>query len=372
MDYDFSELQKKTHFDAVELEAFHEQYRSLSTTEAEEGGINRETFERCLGPLGLEKNLITDRIFAFFDANGDGIIDFEELACGLSILCKGNLDERIKHAFKGYDLNNDGLISRSELHEMFRAYFHLSMELVRDVVKTMEEGMLESFDDDASKPVSAAFAAPIPPGGSTDEDDENGQGESSKGRVDLKTSAEGDIVGSSFGGSRKAKEPAGSASAGNTGSLSNRPRRSSSASLNSPSTSLATRTLRQRPNLPTTLRIDPLSTPEVPLTTSPTAVLAQSLPPPTPLTTISPFSASAPWSASGTPGPGLTSSTTSDYHYPVMEAMSQDAIEEMVDRTFEMAGIPKEREGMTEEEFAKVVEKDSNLLAWFEALGSVF
>ncbi len=50
--------------DEVELEALFEQFKSLSTTK---NGIDKETFERCLGPLGVETNLITDRIFKFFD-----------------------------------------------------------------------------------------------------------------------------------------------------------------------------------------------------------------------------------------------------------------------------------------------------------------
>jgi hypothetical protein len=54
-----------------------------------------------------------------------------------------------------------------------------------------------------------------------------------------------------------------------------------------------------------------------------------------------------------------------------MEAMSQGAIEEMVDRTFESAGISGGA-GLTFEDFKRVVEGDSNMLAWFEALGSVF
>ena len=58
-------------------------------------------------------------------------------------------------------------------------------------------------------------------------------------------------------------------------------------------------------------------------------------------------------------------------HWPVMEAMSQDAIEEMVSKTFDSAGIPGE-DRLSFEDFKKVVESDSNMLAWFEALGSVF
>ena len=93
----------------------------------------------CLGPLGLESNLVTERIFNFFDQDGDGIIDFNELVSGLSVLCKGTLEEKIEYAFRGYDLDNTGFISREELHSMFKAYFNLSMELVRDVVRALDE-----------------------------------------------------------------------------------------------------------------------------------------------------------------------------------------------------------------------------------------
>lgn len=82
--------------DQIELEALYEQFKTLSTVDTEEGGIDRETFEQCLGPLGLEKNLITERIFTFFDQDNDGIISFPEIVHGLSILCKGNLDEKIE------------------------------------------------------------------------------------------------------------------------------------------------------------------------------------------------------------------------------------------------------------------------------------
>lgn len=161
-DHLLQELLQKTHFDNVELDAMYSQYLSLSTLDQDGGGITRLTFEQALGPLGLEKNLITDRIFRFFDQDNDSIINFKEMACGLSVLCKGNFDEKIDFAFQGYDIDEDGYISREELHEMFKAYFYLSMELIRDVVKTMENDLISNFEYQPGMPISSTFTAPIP------------------------------------------------------------------------------------------------------------------------------------------------------------------------------------------------------------------
>jgi len=152
-------LQENTHFDQVELEALYDQYKSLATVEQ---GINQKTFDRCLGPLGFCKNLVTERIFKFFDRDEDGIINFVDLASGLSVLCKGTQEEKIIYAFKGYDLNNSGYLSRDELRSMFKAYFLLSMELVRDLVKALEEELMANFNDAGDRPVSSVFTAPIP------------------------------------------------------------------------------------------------------------------------------------------------------------------------------------------------------------------
>jgi hypothetical protein len=57
--------------------------------------------------------------------------------------------------------------------------------------------------------------------------------------------------------------------------------------------------------------------------------------------------------------------------FPIMETMSQGAINEMVDKTFK--SIQTEREGYINfEEFKECVQTDSSIVSWFEALGTVF
>ncbi|XP_071484276.1 uncharacterized protein [Diadema antillarum] len=156
---EINKLKSISHFDQYEIEALHEQYRVLCNKEQ---GITREIYDQCLGPLGLEKSLLLERLFKFYDANGDGYIDFAEFACGLSTLVKGSFEEKVKYAFEGYDLEGVGSISRDNLRQMFKAYFCVTIELVRDVVKACEEEMMANFDDNQGRPVSSLFSAPIP------------------------------------------------------------------------------------------------------------------------------------------------------------------------------------------------------------------
>ncbi|XP_022098786.1 uncharacterized protein LOC110983661 [Acanthaster planci] len=234
-------LKSTTYFDQHEIEALFDQYRTLCTKDR---GITRDVYDLCLGPIGLEKNLVMDRLFKFYDANGDGYIDFEEFVRGLSILIKGTPEEKVRYAFEGYDLDGAGCVSRDNLRKMFKAYFYITIELVRDVVKACEEEMMANFDDTQGRPVSSLFSAPIP----TD-----------------------------------------------TG----------------PDPSQITKT---------------------------------------------PFP--------GNPG-------SREDMWPVMEAMSQDAIEEMVENIFRTANVDLDQR-ITLQQFRELTAVDSSLLAWFDALGTVF
>ena len=156
---DVTQLRNKTHFDETEIQILYEQFKTLAP---EEKGITRDAFNQCLGPLGRQTNLIMDRMFLFYDQNEDGVISFDEFVGALSILVKGGQDEKLKFVFEGYDLDKKGYLVYKDFHDMFKAYFNVSIELVRDYIKTCEEEMRASFDEAADKPVSAVFHAPIP------------------------------------------------------------------------------------------------------------------------------------------------------------------------------------------------------------------
>ncbi|KAI9878693.1 MAG: hypothetical protein M1830_010786 [Pleopsidium flavum] len=171
-------LVKETGFENPEIEALWDQFRCLAATEWVEDpiklnmAIDRRTFDRCFVPNTSVRppppNLIYDRMFAFYDTNGDGLIGFEEFLKGLASLNNKSKDERMKRVFQGYDIDGDGYVDRKDFLRMFRAFYALSKELTRDMVAGMEEDVTEGNAAKeivlSSQPISSAFTGSIPPG----------------------------------------------------------------------------------------------------------------------------------------------------------------------------------------------------------------
>ncbi|XP_065644580.1 uncharacterized protein LOC100212363 [Hydra vulgaris] len=157
-------LREKSSFDTAYIEVLYDQYLSLCN---DDRGITKDVFQMCLGPLTSKKNLVVQQLFQFYDQDKDGIINFNDFIHGMSVLTKGSKAERMKHIFDGYDLDRDGYISRDDLIQMLQAYHQLSMEIVRDVVRSCEEEMMSTYDDSGNRPISAVFNAPIPDTGSS-------------------------------------------------------------------------------------------------------------------------------------------------------------------------------------------------------------
>jgi hypothetical protein len=77
-------------------------------SDARAPSLGRVAFACALGGLLMEQTgtappddlaragRMTDAVFAAFDADGNGRIDFAELAAGLSVMCAGAPDERVR------------------------------------------------------------------------------------------------------------------------------------------------------------------------------------------------------------------------------------------------------------------------------------
>lgn len=77
------------------------------------GTIDKDEF---LAIPGIASNPLAHRVIDIFDEDGGGDVDFKEFLYGLSAFSeKGQKDEKLRFAFKVYDIDRDGFISNGEL-----------------------------------------------------------------------------------------------------------------------------------------------------------------------------------------------------------------------------------------------------------------
>lgn len=77
------------------------------------GTIERDEF---LALPQISSNPLATRMIAIFDEDGGGDVDFQEFVSGLSAFsAKGNKQEKLRFAFRVYDIDRDGYISNGEL-----------------------------------------------------------------------------------------------------------------------------------------------------------------------------------------------------------------------------------------------------------------
>jgi len=107
--------------------------------------IDRSAFYRCLVPQISTRtiqtpNLVYDRLFSFFDHNNDGMVGFEEFLEGVVLVQDTSMEARKRRVFKGFDLDDDGFVSRKDFLKMFRAYYIMNKDMVLDQLKANREG----------------------------------------------------------------------------------------------------------------------------------------------------------------------------------------------------------------------------------------
>ncbi|XP_050430665.1 calaxin-like [Adelges cooleyi] len=121
-------------------------------------GFDRIMFRELLqNEFGIStEEILTDRIFCFFDLRNDGVIHEDEWVTGLSVLLKGTQEERIKYTFTIYDLNNDGYISREEIFNLLRNCLvkHPQDEDPDEGVRELVDIVLRKMDHDNDSKLS--------------------------------------------------------------------------------------------------------------------------------------------------------------------------------------------------------------------------
>ncbi|WZY79463.1 calcineurin B-like protein 4 isoform X3 [Brassica napus] len=141
-------LASVTPFTAAEVEVLYELFKKLSSSIIEDGLIHKEEFQLALLGNRNRNNLFADRIFDVFDVKRNGVIEFGEFVRSLGVFHpNAPVHEKIKFAFKLYDLRQTGFIEREELKEMVIALLHESdLVLSEDMIEVMVDKAFTETD----------------------------------------------------------------------------------------------------------------------------------------------------------------------------------------------------------------------------------
>ncbi|XP_044284004.1 lysophosphatidylcholine acyltransferase 2 [Varanus komodoensis] len=115
---EFTKISKKLNLKWNNIREQLDQFATIAS--ASKGG--RIGIEEFASYLKLPVSSVLEELFALFDRNGDGSIDFREYVIGLSVLCNpANTEQIIQMAFQLFDLDDDGVITEDEFALIIRS-----------------------------------------------------------------------------------------------------------------------------------------------------------------------------------------------------------------------------------------------------------
>ncbi|KAL4235607.1 Guanylate cyclase activator 1A [Mactra antiquata] len=156
-----SELQKNVDVDFTreEIEEWFKEYQSSLRK-----GMNKLTmkeFEEVYNSVfDGDASAFVQQLFRSFDMDKDGYLDFKEFIVGLCVSGSDNLETKLQWAFKMYDIDGNGSISREEMSSMLKAIYRMvstDMSNSKSDIKTIEElvsSFFKSFDENQDDAIS--------------------------------------------------------------------------------------------------------------------------------------------------------------------------------------------------------------------------
>uniref|UniRef100_A0A4W5MQ54 Guanylate cyclase activator 1d n=1 Tax=Hucho hucho TaxID=62062 RepID=A0A4W5MQ54_9TELE len=111
-----------SNLDDILAEDMHHWYNKFMK-ESPSGLITLFELKGMLGLRGMNENATSyvDQVFFTFDMDGDGYIDFVEYIAAISLMLKGEINQKLKWYFKLFDQDGNGKIDKDELETIFTA-----------------------------------------------------------------------------------------------------------------------------------------------------------------------------------------------------------------------------------------------------------
>nr|XP_034975254.1 lysophosphatidylcholine acyltransferase 2 [Zootoca vivipara] len=132
---EFTKISKKLNLKWDSIREQLDQFAAVAST-SKGGRIGIEEFANY---LKLPVSDALEQLFALFDRNGDGTIDFREYVIGLTVVCNpANTEQTIQMAFQLFDVDEDGIINEDEFSLIMRSALGLPSLDVSNLFKEID------------------------------------------------------------------------------------------------------------------------------------------------------------------------------------------------------------------------------------------
>merc|ERR1711973_1056071 len=103
-------------FDSEEIKRLGKRFKKLDLD-----GSGSLSIEEFMSLPELQQNPLVRRVIDIFDEDQNGEVDFKEFIQGLShFSAKGDMESKLRFAFRIYDMDNDGYVSNGELFQVLK------------------------------------------------------------------------------------------------------------------------------------------------------------------------------------------------------------------------------------------------------------
>ncbi|KAM5297593.1 lysophosphatidylcholine acyltransferase 2 isoform 2-T2 [Glossophaga mutica] len=141
---EFTKISRKLKLNWDSVRKHLDEYAAIASS-SKGGRIGIEEFAEY---LKLPVSDVLRQLFALFDRNDDGSIDFREYVIGLAVLCNpANTEEIIQVAFKLFDVDEDGYITEEEFSTILQASLGVPDLDVSGLFKEIAQGDSVSYEE---------------------------------------------------------------------------------------------------------------------------------------------------------------------------------------------------------------------------------
>ncbi|XP_005617602.1 lysophosphatidylcholine acyltransferase 2 isoform X2 [Canis lupus baileyi] len=141
---EFTKISRKLKLDWDGIRKHLDEYATIASS-SKGGRIGIEEFAEY---LKLPVSDVLRQLFALFDRNHDGSIDFREYVIGLAVLCNpANTEDIIQVAFKLFDVDEDGYITEEEFSTILQAALGVPDLDVSGLFKEIAQGDSVSYEE---------------------------------------------------------------------------------------------------------------------------------------------------------------------------------------------------------------------------------